>query len=235
MKNIDYFYLLLCVSGMSVGQLLFKKAALSMPVFSLPEILKNSWFLLAIGLYGITTLGWVWILRFIPLSLAYPMMSLAFVLVRDPVLRERFQAALRSFALMVSPLSAALATQWILGGSAYGLMEGVRKEARLRHRMARDLLAGRMQRAQRGNRDGLVGHRLGSRRGRSRRAGVAVCIAHDRQRCWPCKLPDQILLLLLPSKRPAHGRQQDRRAKISDNAAQRGAGGRHPLPVASTA
>ena len=81
MKNIDYFYLLLCVSGMSVGQLLFKKAALSMPVFSLPEIFKNSWFLLAIGLYGITTLGWVWILRFIPLSLAYPMMSLAFVLV----------------------------------------------------------------------------------------------------------------------------------------------------------
>jgi drug/metabolite transporter (DMT)-like permease len=81
MKNIDYFYLLLCVSGMSVGQLLFKKAALSMPVFSLPEILKNSWFLLAIGLYGITTLGWVWILRFIPLSLADPMMSLAFVLV----------------------------------------------------------------------------------------------------------------------------------------------------------
>ena len=72
-----------------------------------------------------------------------PGLRVAFVLVRDPVLRERFQAALRSFALMVSPLSAALATQWILGGSAYGLMEGVRKEARLRHRMARDLLAGR--------------------------------------------------------------------------------------------
>ncbi len=68
---------------------------------------------------------------------------MAFVRVRDPALRERFQTALRSFALMVSPLSAALATQWILGGSAYGLMEGVRKEARLRHRMARDLLAGR--------------------------------------------------------------------------------------------
>ncbi|MDR2331157.1 MAG: PLP-dependent aminotransferase family protein, partial [Comamonas sp.] len=72
-----------------------------------------------------------------------PGLRVAFVLVRDPVLRERFQAALRSFALMVSPLSAALATQWILGGSAYSLMEGVRKEARLRHRMARDLLAGR--------------------------------------------------------------------------------------------
>ena len=81
MKNIDYFYLLFCVSGMSVGQLLFKKAALSMPVFSLPEIFKNSWFLLAIGLYGITTLGWVWILRHAPLHLAYPFMGLAFMIV----------------------------------------------------------------------------------------------------------------------------------------------------------
>ena len=40
-------------------------------------------------------------------------------------------------------MTAALATQWILDGSAAGLMEGVRKEARLRHRMARDILAGR--------------------------------------------------------------------------------------------
>lgn len=72
-----------------------------------------------------------------------PGLRVAFVLVRDPHERERFLAALRSFALMVAPLTAALATQWILDGSADGLMEGVRKEARLRHRMARDILAGR--------------------------------------------------------------------------------------------
>ena len=72
-----------------------------------------------------------------------PGLRVAFVLVRDPRERERFLAALRSFALMVGPLSAALATQWILDGSAGGLMEGVRKEARLRQRMARDILAGR--------------------------------------------------------------------------------------------
>jgi DNA-binding transcriptional MocR family regulator len=72
-----------------------------------------------------------------------PGLRVAFVLVRDPQARERFLAALRSFALMVAPLSAALATQWILDGSADGLLEGVRKEARLRHRMARDILAGR--------------------------------------------------------------------------------------------
>jgi DNA-binding transcriptional MocR family regulator len=72
-----------------------------------------------------------------------PGLRVAFVLIRDPRERERFLVALRSFALMVAPLTAALATQWILDGSADGLMEGVRKEARLRHRMARDILAGR--------------------------------------------------------------------------------------------
>lgn len=72
-----------------------------------------------------------------------PGLRVAFVLIRDAQERERFLVALRSFALMVAPLTAALATQWILDGSAAGLMEGVRKEARLRHRMARDILAGR--------------------------------------------------------------------------------------------
>ncbi|WP_202423657.1 aminotransferase-like domain-containing protein [Duganella margarita] len=72
-----------------------------------------------------------------------PGLRVAFVLIRDPHERERFLAALRSFALMVAPLTAALATQWIVDGSAGGLMAGVRKEARLRHRMARDILAGR--------------------------------------------------------------------------------------------
>ncbi|WP_332878916.1 aminotransferase-like domain-containing protein [Massilia sp. S19_KUP03_FR1] len=72
-----------------------------------------------------------------------PGLRVAFVLLRDAQLRERFLVALRSFALMVAPLTAALATQWIVDGSAQGLMEGIRTEARLRHRMARTILAGR--------------------------------------------------------------------------------------------
>ena len=80
-----------------------------------------------------------------------PGLRVAFVLVRDAQERERFLVALRSFALMVAPLTAALATQWILDGSAEQLMEGVRKEARLRQRMARDILAGRCS----GGGDGL--------------------------------------------------------------------------------
>ena len=80
-----------------------------------------------------------------------PGLRVAFVLIRDQHERERFLVALRSFSLMVAPLTAALATQWILDGSAAALMEGVRKEARLRHWMARDILAGRYS----GTGDGL--------------------------------------------------------------------------------
>jgi len=92
------------------------------------------------------------IARFAPEQVVYistlskcltPGLRVAFVLIRDAHERERFLVALRSFALMAAPLSSALATQWILDGSAGGLLDGVRKEARLRHRMARDILAGR--------------------------------------------------------------------------------------------
>ena len=72
-----------------------------------------------------------------------PGLRVAYVRIRDAQVRERFLVALRSFALMVAPLTAALATQWIVDGSANRLMEGVRKEARDRHWMAREVLAGR--------------------------------------------------------------------------------------------
>lgn len=80
-----------------------------------------------------------------------PGLRVAFVRIRGPQVRTRFLAAQRAFALMVAPLTAALATQWILDGSAGRLMEGVRDEARVRHGMARNLLAGRYE----GQGDGL--------------------------------------------------------------------------------
>lgn len=80
-----------------------------------------------------------------------PGLRVAFVRIPDPLARERFLIALRSFALMTAPLTAALATQWIFDGSAAELMAGVRKEARQRHWMARDVLAGRYS----GSGDGL--------------------------------------------------------------------------------
>jgi len=74
-----------------------------------------------------------------------PGLRIAFLLVPDALERARFLSALRAFALMAAPLTAALATQWIHDGSAARLLAGVRDEARLRHRMARDVLAGRYE------------------------------------------------------------------------------------------
>ena len=75
-------YTLLCVFGLSIGQLLFKKASAALPAtLSLIGLLQNGWLMAALVLYGITTLGWVWILRHAPLYLAYPFMGLAFLIV----------------------------------------------------------------------------------------------------------------------------------------------------------
>lgn len=76
---------LVCVLGISLGQLLFKKAALLIPSnASWQHWIFNGWLVTALALYGATTLLWVWVLRTAPLHLAYPFMGLAFVLV--PVL-----------------------------------------------------------------------------------------------------------------------------------------------------
>lgn len=73
---------LLCVLAVSIGQLLFKKAAQAMPqTLELHTLLHNHWLLASLLLYALTTLAWVWILRSAPLQLAYPFMGLAFLIV----------------------------------------------------------------------------------------------------------------------------------------------------------
>ena len=72
----------LCVLGISLGQLLFKKAAMAMAdAASLQSWIFNPWLIAALALYGVTTLAWVWVLRNAPLQLAYPFMGLAFLIV----------------------------------------------------------------------------------------------------------------------------------------------------------
>ena len=69
-----------CVIGISLGQLLFKKAAMALPATATwQHWVFNPWLIFALALYGITTL--VWICRHVPLLLAYPFMGLAFVIV----------------------------------------------------------------------------------------------------------------------------------------------------------
>ena len=75
-------YTLACVLGISLGQLLFKKAAEAAdPGAGVLGLMTNGWLITALALYGLTTLGWVWILRHAPLHLAYPFMGLAFMIV----------------------------------------------------------------------------------------------------------------------------------------------------------
>ena len=85
MTIITITYTLICVLGISIGQLLFKKAAHQLPVNAVAtDWLLNGWLLAALALYGLMTLLWVWILRHAPLHIAYPFMGLAFLIV--PVL-----------------------------------------------------------------------------------------------------------------------------------------------------
>ncbi|MGB6099389.1 MAG: EamA family transporter [Comamonas sp.] len=73
---------LLCVFSISIGQLLFKKAAQALPdTLTITAVLHNGWLFASLMLYGVTTLGWIWILRHAPLHLAYPFMGLAFLIV----------------------------------------------------------------------------------------------------------------------------------------------------------
>ena len=73
---------LACVIGISLGQLLFKKAAITLPAQpGVWDWVTNGWLLTSLALYGITTLGWIWVLRHAPLHLAYPFMGLAFLIV----------------------------------------------------------------------------------------------------------------------------------------------------------
>lgn len=73
---------IVCVLGISIGQLLFKRAALSISNAALwKHWVLNGWLIAALALYGVTTLVWIFVLRHAPLHLAYPFMGLAFLIV----------------------------------------------------------------------------------------------------------------------------------------------------------
>jgi drug/metabolite transporter (DMT)-like permease len=76
---------LLCVVLLSAGQLLFKMVATSLsraPIDSFViGLFGNPWFLVALVLYGTATLIWLAVLRSTPLSQAYTLFALSFVLV----------------------------------------------------------------------------------------------------------------------------------------------------------
>lgn len=75
--------ILLCVIGMTAGQILFKQAAMHWSgdgnLFT--GLITNRALMVALIVYGLTTLLWVYLLRFVDLSKAYPIMAANFVFV----------------------------------------------------------------------------------------------------------------------------------------------------------
>ena len=92
---MTYLIAISCVVGIAAGQILFKLSAVSLRhtgSFLDPSTVVTLGS--AFALYGVATIGWVWVLQKIELGRAYPLMALAFVLV--PIgshifLGERFQ------------------------------------------------------------------------------------------------------------------------------------------------
>ncbi|WP_233843743.1 EamA family transporter [Dyella sp. 2HG41-7] len=77
---------LLSVCGISLGQMLLKMAALNLKNpdaigIWLAGYCINIYLIAGVLLLGVSTLLWIWVLRTISLSVAYPFMALAFIVV----------------------------------------------------------------------------------------------------------------------------------------------------------
>jgi drug/metabolite transporter (DMT)-like permease len=82
MKPVQIALALACVMAISAGQMLFKIVGTSLnapgPMLSARTVCLS---LLAFSIYGLATIGWIYLLRGVPLSKAYPFMALSFCLV----------------------------------------------------------------------------------------------------------------------------------------------------------
>ena len=73
---------------MSLGQILFKKTALSMSTLGALSLIDGimkaifiPWLYLALTVYALATVFWLYILQRIPLTIAYPFSALAMIIV----------------------------------------------------------------------------------------------------------------------------------------------------------
>ena len=86
------FYLISFAFLMSLGQILFKKTALTISgtmssseglglIEGIVKALSIPWLYMALSVYGVATIFWLYILQRIPLPLAYPFSALAMIIV----------------------------------------------------------------------------------------------------------------------------------------------------------
>ena len=89
MSSTNLALTLACVAAIAVGQVFFKLAARAASgAAALPWDLLNPYLFIALAIYGAATLLWVWLLKTLPLNVAYPFVGLAFVIV--PLLGAAF-------------------------------------------------------------------------------------------------------------------------------------------------
>ena len=89
MSSANVAMTLASVLAIGVGQILFKLAAQAGSRGSgSPMDLLNTWLLAALVVYAVATALWVWVLKSVPLNLAYPFMGFAFIVV--PLLAKLF-------------------------------------------------------------------------------------------------------------------------------------------------
>ena len=85
MTFVQFAFLILCVIGIAAGQILFKLGAVTFSGKSFLQmvsgLLTSPLILSGLFIYGMSTVLWIWLLRYVPLSRAYPFMAFAFALV----------------------------------------------------------------------------------------------------------------------------------------------------------
>lgn len=83
MSLLQLFLIILTVIALSVGQILFKIAAgsIDFTFIGFLKCLLNIKLIIALIVYGLATIMWLYVLRTTPLRVAYPFISLAFLVV----------------------------------------------------------------------------------------------------------------------------------------------------------
>lgn len=85
MTALQLALLVVCVVGIAAGQILFKLGAVTFAGKSFLQmmsgLLVSPLILSGFVVYGVSTILWIGLLRYIPLSRAYPFMAFAFALV----------------------------------------------------------------------------------------------------------------------------------------------------------
>jgi undecaprenyl phosphate-alpha-L-ara4N flippase subunit ArnE len=82
MTSKQIFFLLGIVAAISAGQVLFKySAALMNGAQNAFAALLNPYLITALIVYGGATLAWIYLLRQVPLNIAYPFFALSFLFV----------------------------------------------------------------------------------------------------------------------------------------------------------